>query len=187
MLRFASRLPYIPRRLWAGGYNYQSNLFAALEPPLPRRNYAGAVRRDDDDAADLAALARIPAWKSCDRAPLTAPPVLLARWRWGSIARRSEFAGQAHRRRLRNRAFLRLASAFSSAGMVSRFSASTACRSSFRRPRDGGAISAFRVQIASGRSIMLSSESALRDFRKFYPDLPTNLGGPLRDPARRPS
>ena len=27
----------------------------------------------------------------------------------------------------------------------------------------------FRVQIASGRTIMLSSESSLRDFRKFYP------------------
>ena len=29
----------------------------------------------------------------------------------------------------------------------------------------------FRAQIASGRRIMLSSESALRDFRKFYPSL----------------
>ena len=33
----------------------------------------------------------------------------------------------------------------------------------------------FRAQIASGRRIMLSSESALRDCRKFYPGLTNNI------------
>jgi hypothetical protein len=41
----------------------------------------------------------------------------------------------------------------------------------------------FRAQIASGRSILLSSESALRDCRKFYPSL-TNEVSVLRFAAQ---
>ena len=37
---------HIPRRLWAGGYNYQSNLFAALSRHCPGDNHAGDVCGD---------------------------------------------------------------------------------------------------------------------------------------------
>ena len=43
------------------------------------------------------------------------------------------------------------------------------CRNSFRMRLDGNAKFGFRMQIASGRTIMLSSESALRDCQKLYP------------------
>ena len=51
---------HIPRRLWAGGHNYQSNLFAALNRYRPGEIVPVVFAGMDDDAAELAALARIP-------------------------------------------------------------------------------------------------------------------------------
>ena len=50
----------IPRRSWAGGYNYQSNLFAALNRYRQGEIAPVVFAGEQDDAADLEALARIP-------------------------------------------------------------------------------------------------------------------------------
>ena len=50
---------HIPRRLWAGGYNYQSNLFAALSRHCPGEIKPVMFAGINDDPLELAALARI--------------------------------------------------------------------------------------------------------------------------------
>ena len=50
----------IPRRLWAGGYNYQANLFTALNRYRPGEFTLVVFAGRRDDAAELAALAGIP-------------------------------------------------------------------------------------------------------------------------------
>ena len=61
-LRAPSRLAFthIPRRLWAGGYNYQSNLFAALSKFRQGEFAPVLFAGTGDDDADLAPLAAIP-------------------------------------------------------------------------------------------------------------------------------
>src|SRR4029453_8550580 len=51
---------HIPRRLWAGGYNYQSNLFAALSKFHPNEFTPVLFAGTGDDDADLAPIAAIP-------------------------------------------------------------------------------------------------------------------------------
>lgn len=51
---------HIPRRLWAGGYNYQSNLFASLSQFRPGEFAPVLFAGNRDDDADLAPLAAIP-------------------------------------------------------------------------------------------------------------------------------
>src|SRR5512141_722258 len=46
--------------MWAGGYNYQSNLFAALNRYRQGEIVPVVFAGEQDDAADLEALARIP-------------------------------------------------------------------------------------------------------------------------------
>src|SRR5260370_5258140 len=50
----------IPRRIWAGGYNYQNNLFAALNRYRQGEIAPVVFAGEQDDAADLVALARTP-------------------------------------------------------------------------------------------------------------------------------
>src|SRR5260370_9001714 len=50
----------IPRRIWAGGYNYQNNLFAALNRYRQGEIAPVVFAGEQDDVADLEALARIP-------------------------------------------------------------------------------------------------------------------------------
>ncbi len=180
----------IPRRVWAGGYNYQSNLFAALNR-YRRGEIAPVVfAGEGDDAADLAALARIPGVEIVQsaafdrrRAGLAAALSLgldyaaVAEFRARSIdvvfesARffgwRLPYPAVAWFPDFQHR---RLPQLFSHAA---------------RWQREIG----FRVQIASGRSIMLSSESALRDCQKFYPGVTNRTSCcPLCDAAAaRPS
>ena len=160
----------IPRQGWAGGYNYQSNLFAALNK-YRRGEIAPVIfAGKGDDASDLAVLAQIPGVEVVQsvafdrrRAGLAAALSLgidyaaVAEFRARSIDVVFEsarffgwrlpypvvawFPDFQHRR---------LPQQFSHAA---------------RWKREIG----FRAQIASGRSIMLSSESALRDCQKFYP------------------
>jgi hypothetical protein len=58
LLRVA--FPHISRSLWAGGYNYQSNLFAALARYCPAEIAPVVFAGMNDGSAELAALARIP-------------------------------------------------------------------------------------------------------------------------------
>lgn len=163
---------HIPRRLWAGGYNYQSNLFGALSRHCPGKIRPVMFAGINDDPLELAALARIAGVEivqsaafdrrrsglmaalaigidraaaaefSAGRVDLVFEAARFFGWRL-PFPTLAWFPDLQHRR---------LPQLFSPAG---------------RWRRDLG----FRAQIASGRHIMLSSESALRDCRRFYPRL----------------
>lgn len=164
---------FISRRRWVGGYNYQLNLFAALASHCPGRIVPVLFAGTGDPEAELVPLSNIAgvevvqseAVEAFDnRSSGLAAPVLTG------IDRRAADAFQARRIdvvfevarffgwRLPIPAVawfpdfqhLRLPGLFSPAA---------------RWRRDLG----FRVQIASGRCILLSSESALADFKAAYP------------------
>ena len=160
----------IPRRLWAGGYNYQSNLFAALDRYCQGDITPVLFAGQQDDAADLEALARIPGVETVRSASfdrrggglavalsLGVDYAVVAKFRERKVdvvfesARffgwRLPYPAVAWFPDFQHK---RLAQLFSPAA---------------RWRREFG----FRVQILSGRTIMLSSESALRDYQKFYP------------------
>ncbi|WP_028351358.1 glycosyltransferase family 4 protein [Bradyrhizobium murdochi] len=160
---------HIPRRLWAGGYNYQSNLFQALSkfrsgefaPIL----FAGA----GDDDADLAPLAAIPSVEVVRSAAFDGRAGLAAALAWG-LDREAVADFRTHRIdavfeaarffgwRLPYPAVAWFPD-FQHRRLPQLFPAAARWR------REAG----FRMQIASGRTVMLSSESSHRDFRKFYP------------------
>jgi glycosyltransferase involved in cell wall biosynthesis len=161
---------HISRRVWAGGYNYQRNLFAALHRYRPSEFAPVIFAGTSEDPGDLAGLSAIPGVEvvkagafdqrtsglalalatGLDRPAVAAfrkqnidVVVETARffgWRLPYPAV-AWFPDFQHRR---------LPQLFSSAA---------------RWRRGIG----FRVQIASGRTIMLSSESALRDCEALYP------------------
>jgi glycosyltransferase involved in cell wall biosynthesis len=161
---------HISRQLWAGGYNYLCNLFAALDQ-YREGEFAPVVFAGRDDAeADLEVMARIRGVevvrsRAFDRRRARLLEALaLGLDRAAAAAFRAQnidvvfeaarffgwrlpypsvawFPDLQHRR------------------LPQLFSPATRWR------RDIG----FRVQIASGRTIMLSSESALRDYQMFFP------------------
>jgi glycosyltransferase involved in cell wall biosynthesis len=163
---------HISRRLWAGGYNYQSNLFAALNRYRPGEIVPVVFAGTSDDPAELAALARIPGVEvaqspAFERHASNLIAALVLGLDLAAIAefqaRRIDVVFEAARffgwrlpfpvvAWLPDFQHRRLPQLFSPAA---------------RWRRDLG----FRAQMASGRSIMLSSESALRDCRALYPNL----------------
>jgi glycosyltransferase involved in cell wall biosynthesis len=166
----------ISRRLWAGGYNYQSNLFAALD-----RYRAGEIEPVvfagmSDDSAELSSLARIPGVE------VVQSPAFDRR-RSGLVAALTFGLDRAAATEFRaNRIDLVFEAArffgwrlpfpavawfpdFQHRRLPELFSPAARWR------RDLG----FRAQIASGRSIMLSSQSAMRDCREFYPRLANDV------------
>ncbi len=167
---------HISRRLWAGGYNYQSNLFVALNRYCPGDIspvlFAGSL----DAADEVAALAGIPGVEvvrspAFDRrkaglvsaVALGTDRLAVAEFRTGRIdvvfeaARffgwRLPFPAVAWFPDFQHR---RLPHLFSPTA---------------RWRRDLG----FRAQLASGRSVLLSSNNALRDLRECYPDLANHV------------
>lgn len=168
----------VPRRLWAGGNNYQRNLFAALSRYCPGEIAPVVFTSSEDDAAELAALSQIPAVEIAhsdvfvfDDRHSRLPAALV-------LGLDSPAAAEFRDKRIdvvfENARFfgwrlpvpaiawfpdfqhLRLPQLFSRA---------------VRWRRDLG----FRAQIMSGRHIVLSSESALADLRKFYPRLTNDV------------
>lgn len=164
---------FISRRRWVGGYNYQLNLFAALARHCPGRIVPVLFAGTGDPEAELAPFSEISgvevvqsgAFKSFDRrSEGVAVPLLTG------IDRSA-------------------ANAFQLADVdvvfeVARFFGwrlpipVLAWFPDFQHQRIPGLFSpavrwrrdlGFRVQIASRRSILLSSESALIDFRAAYP------------------
>ena len=163
---------HISRRLWAGGYNYQRNLFAALDRHCPGQVTPVLFAGERDDADEVTALSSIPAVEivrsvAFDRSSLGVA-VTLATGLDGAAAaafaaNRIDVVFESARffgRRLRVPALAwipdlqhrRLPKMFSPAA---------------RWRREIG----FRMQIASGRHVVLSSESAARDCRAYYPEL----------------
>jgi glycosyltransferase involved in cell wall biosynthesis len=160
---------HIPRRLWAGGYNYQSNLFAALDRFRPGEIAPVLFAGTDGDDADLAPMAAIPGVEIVQSAAFTGGRGLLAALALGlDRGAAAEFRAHQIDAVFQTRRFFgwRLPYPaviwfpdFQHRRLPQLFPAVARWR------REAG----FRIQIASGRTVMLSSESAHRDFRTFYP------------------
>ncbi|WP_225712135.1 glycosyltransferase family 4 protein [Bradyrhizobium semiaridum] len=160
---------FISRRLWAGGYNYQANLFAALARFRPGEFAPVVFAGNRSDESEVAGIAEIQGVEIVRSAAFDGQRELPAALALG-LARGAAASFQAARidavvesarfygwrlpipavawiPDLQHRSLPHL---FSRAG---------------RWRRELG----FRMQIGSGRTIMLSSESALRDFKAYYP------------------
>ncbi|OSI69468.1 glycosyltransferase family 4 protein [Bradyrhizobium canariense] len=160
----------IPSRLWAGGHNYQRNLFEVLNRYRPGAIAPVLFAGAKDDAAEVAAYARIPGVQVVqspvfDRAGsklfsaltlgLDKPAIALFRdCNIDMVFESARFFGW----RLPLPAIAWFPD-FQHRLLPHLFSNAAYWRREF----------GFRVQIASGRHIMLSSASALGDLRKFYP------------------
>jgi glycosyltransferase involved in cell wall biosynthesis len=167
---------HISRRLWAGGYNYQSNLFAALNRYCPGQIAPVVFAGISDDPTELAALARIPdvevaksaAFDRRDSSLVAALVFGLDRAATAEFqARRIDVVFEAARFFGWRLPFPAVAwfPDFQHRRLPQLFSSVARWR------RDLG----FRAQMAAGRSIMLSSESALRDCRALYPALANDV------------
>lgn len=179
-------LPAIPRRLWAGGYNYQRNLFAALSRHCPGEIIPVVFAGVEEDLAELSQIPAVEITRSAafaftDRHARLAAALILGLDRQAA----AEFRARHIDIVFENARFFgwrlplpavawfpdfqhrHLPYLFSSAG---------------KWRRELG----FRAQIRSGRHILLSSESALRDFRAFYPDA-TNAISVVRFATEPPS
>jgi hypothetical protein len=167
---------HISRRLWAGGYNYQSNLFAALNRYCPGQIAPVVFAGISDDPAELAALARIPGVElaqspAFDRRGST----LMAALVFGlDRAATAEFRARRIDVVFESARFFGWRLPFPAVAWLPDFQHRRLPQlfsPAARWRRDLG----FRAQMASGRSIMLSSESALRDCRALYPDLANDV------------
>ena len=170
---------YISRRRWAGGYNYQLNLFTALARYFPGRIVPVLFAGTGDPQAELVPLSKIAGVELVQSDAIEAFDKRsggLAATLMMGIDRRAAEAFKAKR----------IDVVFESArffgwrlpipalawfpdfqhrklpGLFSPF---------VRWRRDLG----FRMQIASGRGVLLSSESALADFRAAYPRAPNTI------------
>ena len=160
----------IPRRIWAGGYNYQNNLFVALDRYCPGQILPVMFAGRNDDPSDLEAIAQIPGIKVV-RSPAfdRRPSGLAAALALGlDRAAAAEFEARHIDVVFESARFFGWRLPFPTVAwfpdfqhrrLPHFFSPATRWR------RELG----FRAQIASGRTILLSSESALHDFRRFYP------------------
>lgn len=170
---------HISRRVWTGGYNYQNNLFAALARHRPGEIKPVLFAGMNDDPLELAATEHIsgvevvqsPAFAEFDRRRSGLLAALASGIDRAAAAEfrasRIDLVFEAARFFGWRLPFPALAwfPDFQHRRLPQLFSRAA------RWQRDLG----FRAQIASGRRIMLSSESALRDCRRFYPGLTNNV------------
>ncbi|MGH6708453.1 MAG: glycosyltransferase family 4 protein [Bradyrhizobium sp.] len=160
---------HIPRRLWAGGYNYQSNLFAALSRFRPGEFTPVLFAGNRDDDGDLPALAGIPGVEVVQSAAFEGKAGLAAALVLGLDRQAvAEFRMQGIEAVFESARFFGWRLPYPTVAWfpdLQHRSLPQLFPTAARWRREIG----FRVQIASGRTIMLSSESALRDFRKYYP------------------
>jgi len=168
----------IPRRLWAGGYNYQRNLFEVLNRHAPGTVTPVLFAGTADDPAEIAALAGIPGVEVVRSPVFDHASTGLARTT--DLARAIVFGVDAPAAAEFKAG--RIDMVFESARFFGwrlpfpaiawfpdfqhRLLPHLFSRGAYWR-RDLG----FRVQIASGRHIMVSSASALADLKRFYPGL----------------
>jgi glycosyltransferase involved in cell wall biosynthesis len=160
---------HIPRRLWAGGYNYQSNLFAALDRFRPGEIAPVLFAGTDGDDADLAPMAAIPGVEIVQSAAFTGGRGLLAALALGlDRGAAAEFRAHQIDAVFQTRRFFGWRLPYPAVVWFPDFQHRRLPQlfpAVARWRREAG----FRMQIASGRTVMLSSESAHRDFRTFYP------------------
>lgn len=162
----------IPRRLWAGGHNYQRNLFEVLDRYSPGTVTPVLFAGTKDDPEEIAALARIPAVELIQSPAFDRTGTGL----FGALALGRDGPAVAEFRARRIDVVFESARFFGwrlpfpaiawFPDFQHRLLPHLFSRSAYWR-RDLG----FRVQIASGRHIMLSSASALGDLRRFFPGI----------------
>ncbi|WP_439398238.1 glycosyltransferase family 4 protein [Bradyrhizobium sp. PMVTL-01] len=162
----------IPRRLWAGGHNYQRNLFAALHRYSPGTIAPVLFAGTRDDPGELATFPSIAAVEVVQSPAFDHAGARLL----GALALgRDGPALAAFRARGIDMVFesarffgwrLPLPAIAWFPDFQHRLLPHLFSRSAYWR-RDVG----FRVQIASGRHIMVSSASALGDLNRFYPGI----------------
>lgn len=159
----------IPRRSWAGGYNYQSNLFAALNTYCPGEITPVVFAGQRADAADFAALGLIPGVELAQSAAFDRRLAGFSALSLGlDYAAADEFRARKIDVVFESARFFGWRLPYPAVAWfpdlqhrrLPQLFSKTA-----RWQREIG----FRAQIAAGRIIMLSSESALRDCQKFYP------------------
>jgi len=161
---------HVSRRLWAGGYNYQRNLFAALNRYCPGTIEPVLFAGSKDDSEEIAALGSIPAVEVVQSPAFDRAGTAL----WSAIAFGIDGPAVAefHSRHVdivfESARFFGWRLPFPAIAWFPDFQHRQLPHLFSRRAywrRDLG----FRVQMASARHIMLSSTSALDDLRKFYP------------------
>lgn len=160
----------IPRRRWAGGYNYLTNLFLALHQHRPGDISPVVFAAPDDDAADLDGLARIPGVETvCTAAVERSRAGLLNAFLFGRD-RRAAAAFQANAIDVvfENARFFGWRLSYPGVAWIPDLQHRRLPRL-FSFPDWWHRELGFRMQIAGGRLVLLSSESALRDFETFYP------------------
>ena len=160
---------HIPRRLWAGGYNYQGNLFAALSKFRPGELAPVLFAGTGDDDADLAPLAAIAGVEVVRSAAFDGPVGLATALALGlDRAAAAEFRTQRIDAVFESARFFGWRLSYPAIAWFPDFQHRRLPQlfpAAARWRREAG----FRMQIASGRTVMLSSESSHRDFSKFYP------------------
>lgn len=166
-LRFA--FGHISRRIWAGGFNYQRNLFAALAHFLPGEFVPVVFAGKSADASELAELAAVSDVEVVRSEAFDGQPGLAAALGFG-LDRGAAAAFHSARVDVVVEAarFFGWRLPIPTVAWIPDLqhrSLPQVFPTTARWRREIG----FRVQIASGRTIMLSSESALRDFRAYYP------------------
>nr|WP_249808686.1 MULTISPECIES: glycosyltransferase family 1 protein [unclassified Bradyrhizobium] len=166
----------IPRRLWAGGYNYQRNLFEVLNRHSPGTVVPVLFAGTADDPEEIAALAGIPGVEVVRSPVFDHAATGLARAT--DLARAivfgldapavAAFTASKIDMVFESARFFGWRLPFPAVAWFPDFQHRLLPHLFSRRAywrRDLG----FRVQIASGRHIMLSSATALGDLNRFYP------------------
>ena len=161
---------HIPRRLWAGGFNYQKHLFAALNKYFPGEFSPVVFAGNDAEPGELSELAAVTGVSivqrsNFDRQQLGLAQALLIGLDVGAA---KAFAAQEIDVIIENARFfgrrLPIPSIAWFPDIQHRRLPDLFTRGAWWKREIG-----FKVQISSGRWIMLSSLSAQKDCRTFYP------------------
>ncbi|WP_426441662.1 glycosyltransferase family 4 protein [Bradyrhizobium genosp. P] len=177
----------VPRRLWAGGHNYQRNLFLVLNRHQPGAISPVLFAGLNESSDEIAAFSNIPDVEVVRSHAFDRHVAGLL----GALALGIDYAAAAE---FRDR---RIDLVFESARFFGwRLPVPTiAWFPDFQHRRLPHLFSTaawlrrdlgFRIQIASGRHIMLSSVSGLKDLRRFYPN-PKNDVSVIRFATEPPS
>lgn len=161
---------HIPRQFWAGGHNYQSNLFAALDQYRTGEFTPVVFAESGDPAAELDELARIPGVEVVCSGAFDHRRVGLAEAIVLGVDRAAaaEFGKNRIDVAFETARFFGWRLPFPTLSWFPDFQHR-------RLPQLFSPVArwrreiGFRVKMASGRTIMLSSESALRDCQAFFP------------------
>jgi glycosyltransferase involved in cell wall biosynthesis len=161
---------YISRRLWAGGYNYQLNLFAALARHRPGEIVPVLFAGTGVPAAELAPFQKTAGVEIVQSPGFGRQHAGLAAALVRGVDRKAvdDFAAKEIDVVFENARFFGWRLPFPAIAWFpdfqhQRLPAMFSPAARWRRELG------FRVQMASGRSILLSSQNALSDFRALYP------------------